>query len=72
MRYACSLKSCDPLEQVRVVMAFKKLMRSILDNTRDSASYDCGFDDGEDEVVQQRLQIPGAPGYSKVDFRILT
>lgn len=66
LRGACNRLPSRLVEHFRVVMAFKKLMRSVLDNTRNSASYECGFDDDEDEVVQQRLRIPGAPGYSKV------
>lgn len=47
-------------------MALKKLLRRALDRASSPATYDCGFDDADEEVVQQRLQVPGAPGYHKV------
>lgn len=52
-------------------MAFHQMLRTILDHTKGPIAYDCGLyidSDAEDEgdaMVQQRLQIPGSPGYCK-------
>lgn len=51
-------------------MAFKALLRKIRDQHNLPAPYECGYEEDGDEVVVQRLRIPGALGYSKVRIRV--